>query len=400
MALQDLLDLTRKQFEKKHPGSLVDFRLASQEPPPTGLIVDNPLLEYLLDRRFLAYGRFVLAYGKKGSSKTSLFYDLAKLFQRSGGHVIWIETEHAIDLDYAAKQGVDLTQMAVLHPRSLEEGLELAENVIRNMPKAFPDGDVPVLVCFDSVAGATSEYELDQSHTINDMQPGTHARLLGRFYREMGRPLAQEKCVFLVLNQLKSKIGAFGFGEDVGDALIGGEAQFFHSTLHFKMSKVSELVDKEGADGPARKIGSVHRIRCVRNKLGRENKGQEVDVDLYINGGLDWWSPLVRKLAKEYPKLVSRAGGHYYWLVPDCPVVGLPAGAPATIDPDQAYRESELGLLIRASPKAKDAIRDAFGIPPMPPPAEVEKEDQARKKRRKKAVEAAPPEPARSLSVQ
>lgn len=394
MPLEDLLDLTRRQFEKKHPDSLMEFRLASQEPPPTGLIVDNPLLEFLLDRRFLCYGRFVLAYGKKGSSKTSLFYDFAKLFQWSGGHVIWIETEHAIDLDYAAKQGVDLARMAVLHPRSLEEGLELSEAIIRNMPKAFPDGDVPVLVCFDSVAGATSEYELDQSHTIQDMQPGTHARLMGRFYREMERPLAQEKCVFLVLNQLKSKIGAFGFSEEASDALIGGEAQFFHSSLHFKMTRISELVDKvEGEDGPPRKIGSVHKIKCLRNKLGREGKGQEVDVDLYINGGMDWWSPLVRKLAKDYPQVVRRAGGHYYWTVPNC------VGKDGPFDPDQTWRESDLALAIRNSTDAKEAIRKAFRIPAMPPPVEVEKEEQARKTRRKKTVVKPPEETTRALSA-
>lgn len=383
MAFKDLLELTRKQFLKKNPESDIEFRTASEEPPPTGLIVDNPLLEYLLDRRFLAYGRFILVYGKKGSSKTSLFYDLAKLYQRVGGDVVWIETEHAIDLDYARKQGVDLSKVAVLHPDSLEQGLSLAETVIRNLPKAYPDGDTPVLIAFDSIAGATVEYELDQSHTVSDMQPGIHARLLGRFFREMEKPLSNEKAVFLMMNQLKSKIGAMGYGEDAQDALIGGEAQFFHSSIHLKMSRIAEMTANIGEDGAPRKTGSVHRIQCKRNKLGREGKNQEVEVDLYIEGGMDWWSPLVRKLGKEYTSLVSRSGGYYYWKIPNTSYIDPVTKKAAVIDTDNAFRESELAVIIRNSTQAKELIRKAFGIPDLPAEKEVAEIEATRKKKRK-----------------
>lgn len=392
MAFKDLLDLTKKQFLKKNPDADIEFRTASEEPPPTGLIVDNPLLEYLLDRRFLAYGRFILVYGKKGSSKTSLFYDLAKLYQRVGGDVVWIETEHAIDLDYARKQGVDLTRVAVLHPDSLEQGLGLAEAIIRNLPKAYPEGDTPVLVAFDSIAGATVEYELDQSHTVSDMQPGIHARLLGRFFREMEKPLANEKAVFLMMNQLKSKIGAMGYGEDAQDALIGGEAQFFHSSLHLKMARVAEMTAAAGEDGATRKIGSVHRIQCKRNKLGREGKHQEVEVDLYIEGGMDWWSPLVRKLSKDYSSVVSRSGAYYYWKIPNISYIDPTTKKAVVIDCENAFRESELAVVIRNSSQAKDVIRKAFGIPDLPAEKEVAEIEATRKKKRK-APKTEEPEP-------
>lgn len=383
MAFKDLLELTQKQFLKKNPEADISFKVASQEPPPTGIIVDNPLFEYLLDRRFLAYGRFVLVYGKKGSMKTTLFYDLAKLFQRSGGDVVWIETEHAIDLDYAKKQGVDLTRVAVLHPDSLEQGLSLAEMTIRNMPKAYPDGDTPVLVCFDSIAGATPEYEIDQSHSFTDMQPGIHARLMSRFCREMEKPLANEKCVFLMLNQLKSKIGGFGYGEDSQDALIGGEAQFFHSSLHLKMIKTAELTAPAGEDGAVRKIGSVHKIQCKRNKLGREGKNQEVEIDLYIEGGIDWWSPLIRKVSKEYPSLISRSGGYYYWKVENTMYTDPATKTEAPIDLEQSFRESELAGIVMNSTQAKELIRKAFGVQDLPEAKEVAEIEATRKKKRK-----------------
>ena len=387
---------------KKNPEADVEFRAACDEPPPTGLIVDNPLLEYLLDRRFLAYGRFVLVYGKKGSCKTSLFYDFAKFYQRIGGDVVWIETEHAIDLDYAKKQGVDLTKLAVMHPSSLEEGLSLAELTIRNMPKAYPDGETPVLIAFDSIAGATTEYELDQAHTISDMQPGSHARLLGRFFREVEKPLANEKCVFMMMNQLKSKIGGFGYGEDSQDALIGGESQFFHSSLHLKMVKLAELTAPVGDDGTDRKVGSVHKIQCKRNKLGREGKNQDVEVDLYINGGIDWWSPLVRMLAKkEYTSLVSKNGGFYYWKIPDTQFIDPATKKPALINLEQAFRESELGVIIKNSRAAQEHIRTAFGIPALPAAKEVEEIEASRKKKRKQPKsEEAPPAPKQVALVE
>ena len=392
MAFKELLDLTKKQFLKKNPDADVEFRMASEEPPPTGLLVDNPLLEYLLDRRFLAYGRFVLVYGKKGCSKTSLFLDLVKLYQGVGGDAVWIETEHAIDLDYVKKQGVDLSRVAVLHPDSLEQGLGLAESVIRNLPKAYPDGDTPVLIGFDSIAGATVEYEMDQSHTISDMQPGIHARLMGRFFREVEKPLANEKAVFIMMNQLKSKIGAMGYGEDAQDALIGGEAQFFHSSLHLKLARTGEMIQPSTDSAAPRKIGSVHRIQCKRNKLGREGKNQEVEVDLYIDGGMDWWSPLVRKLGKDYPAVVKKSGGFCYWRIPEVSHIDQATKKAAVIDCEHAYRESELAVIIKNSTQAKNLIRKAFGIPDLPAEKEVAEIEATRKKKRK-ATKVEDPEP-------
>lgn len=394
MAFQDLLDIVQKNFNKKHPESDVEFRTADQEDPPTGLILDNPLLEFAFDRRFIAYGRFILVYGKKGCAKTSLFYDFAKFFQANKGDVVWIETEHAIDLDYAKKQGVDLTKIAVLHPDSMENGLELCEMFIRNLPKAYPEGNTPVLVCYDSIAGSTTEYELDQSHTINETQPGTHARLLGRFYRELEKPLANEKCIVLMLNQLKSKIGAFGFSEDSQDALIGGEAQFFHSSYHFKMAKLGEEVKQDDVNAAARKYMSRHKIQIKRNKLGREGKGQEIEFPLYIDGGIDWWTPLVVKLGKEYGSLVSKKGGYYNWVVPETHYIDN-EGAAQIIDVEENYRDYELGSIIRNSTEAKELIRAAFKIPPLPPEKLVLEVEAAKKKKRgrppKDAEEKTPP---------
>jgi recombination protein RecA len=385
MDISNYVKVVEKQFKKKFDSSDTEFKFASEEKPITGIIVDNPLLEYILDRRFLAYGRFYLCYGKKGSSKTSLFFDLAKLFQRQNGLVVWLETENAADKDYAAKQGVDLNRMVLQHPQNLEQALNIAELYIRNLPKEDPEGQKPVLICLDSIAGSTTEYEMDQSHSILDTTPGSHARILSRFYREMEHPLATEKCIFLALNQLKEKIGGFGWGADAQDSMIGGNAPLFSSTCQWKLSMMAQLTatDEHGAE---RKVGSTHKIECKRNKLGREGKGQDILFNNYIQGGIDWYSPLVKNLGEKYSGLVRKAGAYVNWVPENTKYIEVVEGEQQEhlIDTEKSFREHELAQLIAKSPEAKEIIRKAFGIPDLPSQEEVNEVEEERLTKRKK----------------
>jgi RecA/RadA recombinase len=383
--IKELLGDVDKRFKSKFKDSYTEFRLAVDEPPATGMTVDNPLLEYILDRRFLAYGRFYLAYGAKGASKTSLFFDLAKMFQRNGGEVIWLETEHAADIDYAAKQGLDLERLAIVHPKSLEEALNIAEGIIRELPRKDPDGKTPLLICLDSIAGSVTEYEQDQANDMTDTTPGAHARLLSRFYREMEGPMANERCVFLALNQLREKIGSFGFSPDAKDTMIGGMAPLFHSTYQFKMAYTGTIKGKDKS-GAERKHGSTHSITCKRNKLGREGNMQKIDVDLYINGGMDWWGPLIRMVGKNYTSIISSSGSRHTWKVPGCMYTDLtdPAAPVEKEIPTDAVHERELAMMIAASPQAKEVIRTAFEIPGLPEAKEVEELEKVRLSKRKK----------------
>lgn len=397
MGLENLMSSVQKSYKKKFGRDHdLEFTLGNEVDPPTGLIVDNPLLEYILDRRYIAYGRCYLTYGKKGNSKTSLFLNLAKLFQQNGGDVIWIETEKAADLDYAAKQGVDLTRLAMPSVDSLQEALTVAEDIIRDLPKAYPEGDTPVLICLDSIAGAIPEYELQSDVTVGETRVGEHARLMSGFYRRIIHPLAHEKAIFLALNQLKDKIGGMSFGAEAPEAMIGGEAARFHSTYQWKMQLTKQLHKKlEG--GAERKIGSRHTITCKRNKLGREGNSQQIEYDLYINGGIDWWSPLVRKLGEEYPKLVYKSGAYVRWLIPDVyydkdqavlDADGNTTTAPELIPIDKNMREAELAAIIANSAQAKELIRKEFGIPDLPPVEIIKKVEKENKAKRGKKLTA------------
>lgn len=386
MSFENLLEITKKSFEKKHSTSEIQINMARDEKPPSGLIIDTPLFEFLLDRRFLALGRFYYAWGKKGSGKTSFFYELAKIFQANNGDVIWIETEHAADLDYAAKQGVDLTRMAIVHPSTLEEALDIAEEFIRNMPKAYPDGDTPVLICLDSIAGCALSYEIDERHTITDTMPGTHARLLARWYREMELPLANEKCIFLALNQQKDKIGGITYNleDDAPESLIGGNAPLFSSTYQFKFYKLKDIVT-EDEYGVERKVGTKLKIVCKRNKLGREGNKQFIEVNLYERGGIDFWTPLVKKLAAEYKILVTDAhAGWYKWNIPNTEYIDLKTNEKKIIPTEESFRDTELALMIKQSETAKNKIREVFGIPPLPAAKDIEELERERKQKRKR----------------
>lgn len=375
--LTQLLESTKKQFQKKFKSSETEFIFAKDEKPVTGLVVDNPLFEFILDRRFMAYGRFYLTYGKKGSCKTSFFFDLAKTFQRNNGGVIWLETERAADLDYAKKQGVNTDTMILQHPHSLEEALNLAEMYIRNLPKTDPEGKTPILICLDSIAGSTTEYEQDAGNDMTSTVPGAHARLLSRFYREMEHPIANERIVFLALNQLKEKIGQMSFGEETPESMMGGEAPRFSSTYQWKMSYTGVLKGKN-SQGVERKYGSKHQLVCKRNKLGREGNMQHIDFDMYINGGIDWYTPLVRKLAKdEYKDILTGEGNSLSWKVEGCRFAD-DEGKERTIPTEGTIGQRNLAIMIAKSTDAKEAIRKAFEIPDLPKDDEVEEVEKER----------------------
>ncbi len=377
--IDDFLKTVQGKFNKKFKESETTLESLGDAKEVTGLIVDNPLFEFLLDRRFMAYGRAYLIYGNKGNAKTSTFYDIAKQVIAQNGYVFWFETEHAYDKNYAIKQGVDVNKLIVSNPKTIEEAYTMILLCIQNLDKLDPTGDTPVLVCLDSIAGCMTEYENDTSVGMGDMRVAARATATQRFYSRLVAMLEAEKCIFLALNQKKTKIGQAMPGQDM-TSLPGGTSQTFHSTYQWDISKVKEFYDADQY-GAERKVGSRHAIVGKRNKLGREGNKQRIEYDLYIDGGIDWWSPLVRKLADEYPFMVSHTRG-YSWQLEGYEFV-LPDGSKGEIPVGESMKESELGMLIKHSTQAKEKIREVFGIPPLPKVEEVVVAEKARKEKRK-----------------
>ena len=389
MDLDGYLNSIKKSFGKtfKAEAPNLELNTVDKELPPTGIVLDNPLLEYAFDRRFMAYGRCYLLYGKKGCSKTTMLFDLAKLFQKNGGKMFWIETENAPDFRYMELQGVDPNGVIYHNPKSLEEALTLCKIIIESYHK-HSDGTTPMLVALDSIAGASTDYERDQE-VIGQTKVGEHAKLMSAFYRNIIPYLECENMVFVATNQLKEQIGGMtGFGAEKPEALIGGEAQRFNSTYQFKVARIADNLEEDHM-GVKRKAGSTHSLTVKRNKLGREGNSQKIEFDIHIKGGIDWWSPLVRKLGAEYPSLVSKTGGWYTWRRPDTPFVLNIDGSEQinTIDVTKKYREQDLGYVLMHSPEGKEIVREAFGIPDMPSAAIEEEIAKVNKTKRKRASE-------------
>jgi recombination protein RecA len=301
--------------------------------------------------------------------------------------MFWIETENAPDFRYMELQGVDPTGVIYHNPKSLEEALTLCKITIENYSK-FSDGKTPIMVALDSIAGASTDYERDQD-VIGQTKVGEHAKLMSAFYRNIIPYLECKNMVFVATNQLKEQIGGMtGFGQEKPEALIGGEAQRFNSTYQFKVARIRDNLEEDHM-GVKRKSGSTHTMTVKRNKLGREGNSQKVEFDVHINGGIDWYSPLVRMLGEGYTSLVGKTGGWYTWKTPDTEFVLDIEGQPTAgiIDTEEKFREQDLALLIKNSGGAKEMIRQAFGVPDMPAP-EIEQEIiKTNKTKRKRASE-------------
>lgn len=382
-AINRLLAATEKGFKSLHKKADVKFKTADDAEPLTGLLLDDPLLEFIFDRRFIPYGRAILSYGTKSSSKSTFSYHLIKHFQQNGGIAVLVDAENATDLDYVKDIGVDLENLIFQKPSSIEEALDLILTYVKNLPEVFPDGDTPVLIVLDSLAAGASEYEQQDKLSIGDStKPGEYAKLAARFYRSLIENIKYEKCVFVGLNEERKQIGFSGFGGPAV-ALLGGEAQFFRSSYQFQMDKIGQIVAKDEY-GVDRVIGSKHKMVCKRNKCGREGKSQVIEYDNYFKAGLDTWTTLLEKLEKEYPMVLRAVGRSYQWLIPNCTYVYQDGETTATavIDHEKPYKQFDLIRMLKSSVDAKEHIRKIFGIRPLPPKEEVEKFEVEAKKQR------------------
>jgi len=113
---------------------------------------------------------------------------------------------------------------------------------------------------------------------------------------------------------------------------------------------------------------------------------QTVEFDLYVDGGIDWYCPLVELLGKSYKKLLKKSGAYYCWTTPDCKFINPNTGLEEVIDTEKNYLKKDMATIIANSDSAKEVIREAFKIPPLPTSEEVEQVEAETKKRRKKKV--------------
>ena len=254
-ALNDAIKQIEKQFGKGSVMKLGDRAAVDVAVIPTGSLT----LDLALGIGGYPKGRIIEIYGPESSGKTTLTLHAIAEVQKQGGTAAFIDAEHAIDPVYAKNLGVNIDEFILSQPDSGEQGLEIAETLVRS-------GAID-LVVVDSVAALVPQVELDGE--MADQQMGLQARLMSKALRKLSGVMNKTDCTIIFINQLREKIGVM-FGNP--ETTTGGRALKFYSSVRVEIRR-SEAI-KNGTEI----VGNKVNIKVVKNKVAPPFKSTQVDI--------------------------------------------------------------------------------------------------------------------------
>ncbi|CAM2151904.1 MULTISPECIES: recombinase RecA [Paraburkholderia] len=236
----------------------------------------------------LPRGRVVEIYGPESSGKTTLTLQVIAELQKLGGTAAFIDAEHALDVQYAAKLGVNVPELLISQPDTGEQALEITDALVRS-------GSIDMIV-IDSVAALVPKAEIEGE--MGDSLPGLQARLMSQALRKLTGTIKKTNCMVIFINQIRMKIGVM-FGNP--ETTTGGNALKFYSSVRLDIRRIGSIKKNDEV------IGSETRVKVVKNKVSPPFR--EAVFDILYGEGISRQGEIIDLGVQA--KIVDKAGAWY-----------------------------------------------------------------------------------------